>query len=395
MLEIPDRIPIRVDPLFWLVVALISVINSQFSPLGTLIWGIVIVISVVVHEFGHALSAIYFGQRASIDLVGFGGLTRRYGPPLKSYKEFMIVLAGPAAGLTLCAICYYFASLLKSPQPLPDSLFGMEMSPLGLMYYAASAAWKINLFWTIFNLLPVQQLDGGQLLKIILEAVFGVRGIKIALFISLFVSTTASLVFFIAHHYLIGAFFLMFTYENYRIWKESLALTSQDIDTEIQHLLKDAESDYHKGQLDAALGKLRLVRKQAKEGVLYQTATEVMSYILAEQGRMQEAYALLLPFAQKARPESLKLLQLLAFRLGKWEEAISVGNTSYKLSPYYETALINARCYAILGEAQPSAGWLRCAIRDGLPNLKEVLSETEFNHVRDNPLFQQFQDSNH
>ncbi len=35
-----------------------------------------------------------------------------------------------------------------------------------------------NLFWTIVNLLPVLPLDGGQLLRIVLEAAFGVKDLR-------------------------------------------------------------------------------------------------------------------------------------------------------------------------------------------------------------------------
>ena len=40
-----------------------------------MIWVFVIFISILVHEFGHALTACYFGQKPRIELVAFGGLT--------------------------------------------------------------------------------------------------------------------------------------------------------------------------------------------------------------------------------------------------------------------------------------------------------------------------------
>src|SRR5262249_30239367 len=103
MITIPGKIPIRIHPLFWLLAILIGWISSN-TPIGTALWVLVILISVIVHEYGHALTAIAFGQRARIDLIVTGGLTQRSGPVLKLWKEFFVILNGPLAGLALYAI---------------------------------------------------------------------------------------------------------------------------------------------------------------------------------------------------------------------------------------------------------------------------------------------------
>ncbi len=81
MIEIPGRIPIRIHPIFWLLVVLISIINTPIlssfdtsSVLETLTWAAVIIISLLIHEYGHAFTARIFGQEAQIDLMGMGGL---------------------------------------------------------------------------------------------------------------------------------------------------------------------------------------------------------------------------------------------------------------------------------------------------------------------------------
>lgn len=374
MLTIPGKIPIQVYPIFAVVVFAISLINSNFQPLGTLMWISVICFSLIVHEFGHALTAVACGQRASIDLVAFGGVTRRYGKALKSWQEFLIVLNGPLAGISLSFLSYWI--LLTFGNSLPTHL--QEL--LAISYYA-------NLFWTFVNLLPVQPLDGGQLLRITLEGLFGLKGLKTALFLSFILSLALSIFFFMTQFLLAGAFFLLFTFEGYRAWKSSLSMTKQDDDRALQQFLKSAERDFHKGQLSYAQEKLKIVRKQAVEGVLYTTATLLLAQILHAQGHDEEAYALLQPLKSTLTPDMQLLFQQLAYSQKQWEESIQIGNTVYQHQPTYQVALLNAVCHAQLGQVRPAIGWLQCAIRNGLPNLQQVLNRSDFNSIREDPLF--------
>lgn len=368
-------IPIRIHPLFWLLVIAISAINSNFALVEGMLWALIIIVSVVVHEFGHALTAKAFGQRVSIELIGFGGLTKRHGPPLKLWKEFIIVACGPIAGLLLCGLFYLL-------------LEGVGEGAPAIVKYTLAIGVYANLFWTAINLLPVQPLDGGHLVRIALEGLLGLRGIKTALFISMLVSIAISMYFLVSGLFFIGAFFLMFTFESYRSWQDSLVLTDQDRDLEIQQLLKNAEREYQRGELDSAAEKVELIFAKSQAGVLYLTAVQLKADILFDKGLFKEAYDLLLPYKSKLSTDSLQLLHQLAYRRGEWQEAIALGNTAYRHQPSYETALINALCYGILGQAQPAVGWLKCALKEGLPNIGDVLKKGEFNAIRSDPQFQ-------
>ena len=72
MLSFFSKIPIKIYPFFWILAIGIGWLNSM-TLMGTAIWTVVIIISVVVHEYGHALTAMAFGQTAVIQLVGLGG----------------------------------------------------------------------------------------------------------------------------------------------------------------------------------------------------------------------------------------------------------------------------------------------------------------------------------
>ncbi len=378
MLKFAGKIPIRIHPLFWLLAVVIGWLNSDGNPVKTAIWTLIILISVLIHEFGHALTALAFGQKARIDLVGFGGLTHRHGGKLKFWQEFLIVLNGPLFGLLLSVIAYVW---LIEVNPAQNSLYryGLQVTVL------------VNVFWTILNLLPVYPLDGGHLLRIILEGLFGYRGLKIALFLSLLIGVALSIFFFLGSDLLIGAIFLLFAFESYRAWQGVRHISEKDQDLALQLLLKGAEKDMRAGNKEEALSKLQEVRQQAKQGVLFLTATEIMAQLLKDQGRLKEAYEILFPIKAKLEPDALQMLHKLAFDSGEYHSAIEIGDRVYQIRPTYETALTNAMAYSLLNNVRPAIGWLKRAISDGMTNPKAILSKKEFDPIRPTPQFQQLE----
>lgn len=377
MLRIPGRIPVQIYPSFFIVAGLISLIYGDFNPMLTLLWASVIFLSLLVHEFGHALTAVACGQKASIDLMAFGGATRRSGKPLKYSQEFIIVFNGPLAGFALGCLSFWLLYTYGSS-------FSLTIRQLlAISYY-------INFFWTAINLLPVQPLDGGQLLRIVLEGLFGLKGLKVAFFLSFLVSLALSIYFFIRQDLLPGSFFLLFTFEGYRAWKNSLPMTQQDDNRALQHFYRSAERDFHKGQLSYAQEKLNVIRNESKAGILYQSATNLLGQILYAQGHAKEAYDLLYPIKNTLNPEMQILFHKLAYDQGLWQEAIEMGNKAYQHQPSYQVALANAIAHAQLAEAKPAIGWMQCAIRNGLPNLQAVIQKSDFNPIRNDPLFLNF-----
>lgn len=367
-------IPVKIYPLFWFLIFGIGWINT-FSLPATMVWGVVIFFSVLIHELGHALTALYFGQKVHIELYGMGGMTHRHGSKLSLWKEFFIVLDGPIAGFLLFIIVSQFGVTLRTK---PDSLIilGIQIA----MY--------VNLVWTLLNLIPILPLDGGHLMRIIFEGIFGLRGVKIAYFISMVFAGLLGMFFFNIGDFFFGALTVILAFESYRVWKSTLALTRQDQDVTLQLRLHAAEREMRQGNVNGALAHLEELRGMTKEGLIYNSATEHMAEILAHQSKYKEAFEVLYPLRSKIRPEMWRLLHQVAYRSGKWQEAITIGNQSFQYNPSYDTAVINALCHAIIGDAIPAIGWLRCAIDEGLPNPEEILSKREFDHIRENPDFQ-------
>lgn len=115
MINLFGKIPFSIRPFFWVLAGLIAVVQTPgvvniASIISIAVWVIVVLVSVLVHELGHAFSALLFGQRVHIELGGFGGITYRFGPRMSLLKEFIVVLMGPVFGLILAFLSY---ALLK------------------------------------------------------------------------------------------------------------------------------------------------------------------------------------------------------------------------------------------------------------------------------------------
>lgn len=375
-ITIPGKIPIRIYPVFWVLVLLISVMQagSPFNLTYFFSWAIVIFTSVLIHEMGHALTSMAFGQKVQIDLVAFGGLTHHRGKPLKKWQDFLVVLNGPLSSALICLVTYFL--LTRS----------VDYSPF--IHYLLQVFLVANAFWTLLNLIPVQPLDGGQLLKIVLEGIFGLRGVKIALFISMALAIAAGIFFFAQSNLLGGAIFMMLTYENYQSWKNSLNMKKADENPVLQKLLKEAHIDCVKGDTEGEIEKLKAIRSLASEGVVYTQATLLLANIMSMQGNISEAFSILNPLRKKLASDGLRLLQSLAYHSKQWDEAISIGTQAYQAEPNYDIAIINALCHAQRKEAQQAVSWLKCAVNDGYPSLTEALALPEFDPIRTDPIVQ-------
>lgn len=378
MLKFPGKIPVSIYPFFWVVAFLIGWMSTASVP-ETFIWAGIIVVSVLVHEYGHALTAVFFGQKAQIELIGFGGVTQRRGiEKLSLWKEFLIVLNGPLAGFCLAGVCWWLHTILA------------VANPQSLVTYATKVALWVNVVWTIINLFPVQPLDGGKLFTILMESLFGLKGVKISLFISMLVGIVVGLLGFIKNEFFLGAFFLLFAFESYKLWSESLSLAEVDNDSSLLDRLKAGDDELRSGNKEEALKIFQEIREKSKTGLLYRTATESAANVLAEQGHLKDAYEMLSQLGNGMTTDGLNLLHQLAYSQKHWKEAAALGDKAYRNHPSYQVAMINAASHAALGNVKPAIGWIQSAIHDGLPHVNMFLDRGEFNSIRSDPLFREF-----
>jgi len=97
--------PVRVHPLFWLVVIVFGLSSASITAL--LIWVVVVFISILVHELGHAFAMRMYGLDSRIVLHMAGGLTVPggwAGAALGRGEEIIVSFAGPLAGFLLAGL---------------------------------------------------------------------------------------------------------------------------------------------------------------------------------------------------------------------------------------------------------------------------------------------------
>lgn len=385
MIKFGRWIPITIHPIFWLTAAVIGLVNSMYVSFGgivygTLIWMFVILISLLVHEMGHALTSKAFGQSAQIELVAMGGLTYHSGKKLKLWQDFIVVLMGPVFGLSLCGLAY----LVKS---------NLVLTHLPLISFTLTIFVWVNLFWTIINLLPILPLDGGQLLRIILEGIFGHKGLKISLMIGIVIGVSLGIVLFTVGYYLLGAILLLLSFESFSSWRQVKMMTPQDRDESVQKGLEEAQRQLSIGNVQDAISKLEKLREGSKRGLIFNAATEQLAFIFAKQNDYNHVYELLKTIQSHLSPNGRRLLHRASYYVGDYELTLTIGNDVFRQSQDYQIATFNAQAAAQLKDIKATIGWLESALNHGLPNLNEVTSNKVFDALKENNEFKKFLDS--
>ncbi len=373
MIRIPGRIPIFIHPFFWLIAGFIGFINSQ-SLVGTLVWIGVVFISILVHELGHALTALAFQRPARIDLVAFGGITSYPIGNLSYKKQFLIVFNGPFFGFLLFLLANYLTTFP----------FFHNSS---LLFFTLRIMVFVNFFWTLLNLLPVIPLDGGQLLRIVLEGIWGVKGFKAALLIGTVLSLGIALFAFLYQNFILGALFFLFAFQSFDHFRKAKFFSQKDQDVHLKEKFLEGEKALQAKDKEKAKHLFEEFRKEAKEGVLFCTATQYLAFLYFEEGKKKEAYELLLSTKEQLAQEGIPLLHLLAEGENNHALVAELSSSCYEISPTQEVALRNAKAFARLNDPVPSAGWLQRAWSLHPFDVESLLKEEAFSEVKNQEKF--------
>ena len=145
----------------WVVLTHWSQSHSLISTLEGVGFILTLFGCVVLHEFGHALTAKRYGIRTrDITLLPIGGVARLERMPDDPIQELWVALAGPAVNVVIAAVLSFWLIATASLEPIRNlSLTGGSI---------IQRLVGVNVFLVLFNMLPAFPMDGGRVLRAIL-----------------------------------------------------------------------------------------------------------------------------------------------------------------------------------------------------------------------------------
>lgn len=124
---------------------------------------------VVLHEFGHALTAKKFDiPTRSITLYPIGGIASLERMPEKPMRELLVAAAGPLVNVVIAGLLWVY---LEASGQMPDVSNLQNTDPAELEEMQLPFSFNLlvaNIILVAFNLIPAFPLDGGRMLRALL-----------------------------------------------------------------------------------------------------------------------------------------------------------------------------------------------------------------------------------
>ncbi|MBV1700962.1 MAG: site-2 protease family protein [Hyphomicrobiales bacterium] len=132
------------------------------------IYALGVLVSILLHEFGHSLVARQFGIKTNaIELHGLGGFCHLARSPKLRWQSIAISIAGPLVNLGLYWVARHeLLSLMQTSITIDPSGNPTAGTPLPHALLVAIASFATaNFIMFVFNMLPAFPLDGGRALR--------------------------------------------------------------------------------------------------------------------------------------------------------------------------------------------------------------------------------------
>jgi len=189
-------------------------------------------VCIVMHEYGHALTAKRYGVNTKdIILFPIGGVARLERLPEKPMEEFYIAIAGPMVNIAIAiGLTPYFLISKYSPTELLNESYLTEPS---LFQIFIPIIILTNIGLAIFNLTPAFPMDGGRVLRSLLSIKIGrLKATRIASILGQ-ICAVGFFIFGIWNfnliHILIGMFIFYTASVEYNSVKVDNALSQQEV----------------------------------------------------------------------------------------------------------------------------------------------------------------------
>ena len=337
------NIPVQIHPTFWIFLLLFTNIYRNPS-IESVILGVILILSLLVHEYGHALTALYFGARPTITLEAFGGNAHYNSFGITPKREFLITLNGPLLQSFLILFSYLF---LKS---------GVFTDYFYIQYFL-HVTMRLNILLCLLNLIPLAPLDGGHLLRYVLTRKFGARGTRLSILIGLACMIPLAPYLYSQGFFFFGTLLLIFGFQNFQTLRQLKMVSGSN--TPFSNYLKGVEA-IKNNDLENGKTILRKLLK-SKDNQIKHSAIESLAKVYMQENEPQKSYELLL----KADPQFLKegkcLLCKLAFDQKNYQPITQYAWDIYKIEPTYDIALMNSQAFAYLNEPDLAQAWQETA----------------------------------
>ncbi len=428
------NIPVMIGLDFLLCVSILAY-QRLTEPLYFISWLVTVFVSILIHELGHAFAFRRFGCTPWIRLHGFGGQTGiSEGQSVKPWQDLVVSLAGPAAGLLTGALFF----LIRPLFPVSD------MSKL-----IFSDILKVNIVWSLVNLLPLFPLDGGHVARVAITHVFKEKGEKFFYVFSMAVAVILAGLCLYKQEYWLAILPGFLFFNNLQILRQ-LSVTGPDraLSEELKRVYALLEAKnfeeahalseelyakavtptvkghiqnlgswalYKLGNYGDALQKLETIADpRLRDGFLY-------GVLLHMNGRYREAHEpLLRVFTARLDNDSCEMLfrnleklddpdnlykivrgnpgakitdQLYAaiagflYEKGKFFESSEIGSIRYSMHRNPDAAYGIARSRNRMGDRKSALRWLDTAIKAGFSDYRRMANEPDLADLAQDPAF--------
>jgi Zn-dependent protease len=432
-------IPIKIEFSFFAVVAFLGMTRGANLELIAE-WLAVASLSVLLHEFGHALAARAFGLSPQIRLYAMGGQTwwkseTNITPP----GHLVISLAGPATGFLLGGVVFLAEPFVLSP----TSSFLATSAYRDLLW--------VNIGWGLFNLLPMLPLDGGSVLLTLEQWILKRKDQLFSHALSFVSALAITCLALRARSLWIGFLGIWFAYINGSFLHGKLQTR---LDQKLRPDLDQIRDELNRGETDHALDRISKLQKKAWAYATKREAAQLVIFAYLKQKKYDQATEELrrfmvvfgedtylqgavhffkeeltsaLPYVKAAFDHSpdkqlgLMLNQCLigtgdfegalelrthpameevkwelavnlqsdAFNAGQFEMSVKAGLLAYEQKADPNVAFNLACAFSRIDHLAEALDWVARAIEVGFDNAEALLSDPDLDAVRQLPEFSQ------
>lgn len=322
------RIPVVIQPMFWVM----SLLFGMALPRDQMvIWVAVVLVSILVHELGHALAYGAFGAGSAIELYAMGGLC--YGDrQVGRWQGVIVSLAGPFAGF-----------LLGGATMLVEALWEYPPEPAGIAIHQLK---YVNFFWGLMNLVPVLPLDGGR----VLEGVMGPRRQKWLPLIAGVAGGCVAVTAAVYDHAYAALLFGYLAFRNLETWRQHRPKqVPQASAAENDQRVRDGWAALHGGNEREAARLGKLVVDQTRRDAERAAALDLLAWSSLAMGEPTHA----LSYLRQVTPQNLArpLTWALAFDAAEAPaQALPYARQALEATPSDTTAALAVRLLVAVGD---------------------------------------------